>query len=307
MVLVLMIVFGTLPNTSLFWHEIQNTGHTLLFIPLVIFVILLLEDTTIFLKKKPFKLYIAACTISLLIGIVIELIQFVIDRDASIIDVVRDFAGIVTGLGLYLTTDSISQSHKPKLNKRARTGIITLSFFVFSAGLWPLFFLSAAYVQREIALPMIVDLSANWVQPFLHLKNASIRLADERESNIFEKDRLTRIDLQNGTYPGFSIIETVPNWSAYQTLKIAVYSKFDQPFNLVLRIHDIHHNHAYTDRFNTILTINKGTNYFHIPLEDIKKAPASRPMDMTHIKDITFFSARAAKGLYFYVGDMHLK
>ncbi len=305
--IILALMFGALPDTSLFWREVQNTGHTILFILIAILILLLLRGTSNFFWQKSFKLYITAFFISLLIGIVIELVQSITHSDASKMDIVRDLAGIIVGLGMYASTDSDLPSYSLKSGKWTKIGIVTLSFFVFTASMLPLTFLSTAYMQRKAAFPVVVDLTANWTLPFLQLRNAIINLPESNKTKIDGEDPLTRVDFKRGIYPGVSIIETYPDWSAYKAFTIIIYSKLIQPFELVLRIHDDQHNHNYTDRFNTKLTINKGTNYFHILLEDIKKAPTSREMDMMKIKEIIIFSAQPVERLHFYMGSIRLE
>ena len=306
-VMVLVLTFGALPDINLFWREVQNSGHTILFVMIAILVLLLLRDTAKFFSQKSFKLYIAAFFISLLIGVTIELVQLITHSDASKIDVVRDLAGIIIGLGLYATTDPELKACGLKSEKRIRAGIITLTFCVFIASMFPLAFLSAAYVQRETAFPVVVDLTANWTRPFLRLKNAVINLPESMKVIVDGEDQLTRIDFKRGTYPGVSIIETYPDWSTYKVLTIIIYSNLIQSFDLTLRIHDDKHNYAYSDRFNATQTINNGSNYFRILLEDIKNSPSNREMNMTRIKELILFSAQPAEGLHFYVGKMRLE
>jgi len=305
--IVLVLMFGSLPDNNLFWRELQNSGHTFLFVPVVILVLSLLRDTNKLFWQKPYKLYMAACFISLLVGVVIELIQSLTYGDASETDIVRDLAGIIVGLGLYASTDPELQTSGVKSGKRIRVGIVMLSLCVFAASMFQLAFLSVAYMQRTSAFPVVVDLMADWTKPFLRLKHASIRLPESGEIGIDGEGQLARVDFKSGIYPGISIIETSPDWTAYGVLTIEVYSKLMQSFELVLKIQDDQHNFAYSDRFNTTLTINKGLNHFGIQLEDIKQAPAGREMNMTRMKEITLFSVRPIKGLTFYVGDIRLE
>ena len=306
-IIILILIFGALPDINLFWNEVQNSGHTFLFIPITLLTLLLLQDTATFFKKKSFTLYITTFFISLLIGIAIELLQLITHGDASKIDVIRDIAGIIVGLSLYASMDTIHQTYHLKSEKKKITGIIMLSFCVFTASMLPLAFLSAAYVQRAAAFPIIADLTANWIQPFLRLKNATINLPENNEIKTNLNDHLARIDFKPGIYPGISIIETSPDWSAYKTLTIMIYSELIQPFNLTLRIHDDQHNYAYTDRFNTKLTVHNGMNHYRIPLEEIMKAPVNREMNMMRIREIILFSAQPVVKLHFYVSTMRLE
>lgn len=304
---ILILVFAELPDTRLFWRELQNSAHTMVFALITLLILVLLRETPHFFWRTPFKLYITAGSISLLLATLTELIQLFTARDASLIDFVRDLAGTLFGLGLYATIDSRLQTHQLMTAKKLKAGIIVLSFFLFTASMLPLAFLSGAYLQRQAEFPIVADLSARWTQPFLRLHNAVINTNANYDALVEAESRLTHVTFKRGIYPGFSIIETISDWSAYRTFRLAIYSKQNQPFELVLRVHDAQHNHAHTDRFNTALTINKGINYFHIPLEAIKKAPANRQMNMAKIESLTLFSAQPAEGLSFYSGAMRLE
>ncbi|MDT8451966.1 MAG: VanZ family protein [Gammaproteobacteria bacterium] len=307
MAVVLMLVFADLPDTILFWRELQNSAHTLVFAAIAILILMLLRELSHFFWQTPFKLYIAAGSISLLIATLTEMIQMFTARDASLMDLARDLAGILAGLGLYATIDSRLQTQRLMSAKKLRAGIVVLSVFLFTASMLPLASLSSAYLQREDEFPIVADLSANWTRPFLRLNNAVISSDVNNEVRVETENRFTRVTFMRGTYPGFSIIETTSDWSAYSTFSLAIYSKKIQPFELVLRVHDAQHNYSYTDRFNTVLTINKGINYFNIPLEAIKNAPTDRKMDMSRITKFTLFSAQPAEGLIFYSDAMRLE
>lgn len=304
---ILILVFAELPGNRLFWLELQNSAHTVVFTSITILILMLLRETSFFFWRNSFKYYIAAGTISLLIAILTELIQLFTARDSSLIDFARDLTGIVVGLGLYATLDSRLQTHRWMSIKKLKAGILLLTVFLFTASMWPLASLSAAYLQHDAKFPTVADLSAKWTQPFLRLHNAVISTDVNNDAQVETENRLTRVTFKRGSYPGFSIIETTSDWSAYSTFILTIYSKQNQPFELVLRVHDAQHNYSYTDRFNTALTVNKGINYFRIPLEAIKNAPAGRKMDMKKIQEFTLFSAQPAEGLFFYSGAMRLE
>ncbi len=307
LIMLLLLFFGELPGNSLFWRELQNSAHTPVFALIAAITISILQTRSIFLARKPFKLYITAFAISLLTGVGIELLQLLMHREASVVDIMRDLAGIIVGLGLYASVDPEFRRYSLMSGKRLRTGVVMLCCCVFIASMLPLAYLSAAYMQRKAAFPVVFELSSNWIRPFLRLNNATIKPPEDNEIRVDGENRLSRIDLKRGAYPGISIIETAPDWSAYKTLKIVVHSKLTQPFELVLRIHDNKHDYTYDDRFNKAMTINKGSNYFYIPLEDIKNSPANREMNMTQIREMTIFSTQSFDELYFYLGAARLE
>jgi VanZ family protein len=306
-ILVLLVLFGELPDTNLFWREAQNSGHTILFILISVLILLLLQNTAEFLRRAPLKHYTTACLLGLFIGVVTEMVQLMMHSDASMVDVARDIAGVIVGMGLYASVDPDLRPYWLKSRGELRVGVAMLSFCVFTVSMAPLAVLSAAYVQREDAFPVVVDLTANWVKPFLRLKNATVSPGIDNEVAINGVSRFVRVDFERGIYPGVSVVETSPDWSAYKVLTVAIYSKLSQPLDLVLRVNDDQHNNDYADRFNRGLTVNKGLNHFRILLQDIKTAPLNREMNMVRMKEITIFSVRPDDELYFYLGDIYLE
>jgi len=307
--IVLLVLFGELPDNSLFWQEAQNSGHTLLFSIAAVLILQLLRDTTYFIQDKPLKLYVAAGTISLLAGLLIEFVQLVLHSDASKMDVLRDLAGIMAGLGLYAGVDYyLKPPHYLKLSKRKRVGIVVLSLCVLIASMFSLVRLSVAYVQRDKAFPVIVDLTANWSDAFIRAKHATVKTGDIYKLEVAGKvNSLVHVNFKRAIYPGLSIMEVYPDWSLFNMLTLDIYSQLPQAFELILRIHDQQHDYVYSDRFNKRITVKSGKNHFRIPLRDIKYAPVDREMDVTQISELALFSAKSDTPLNFYLGVISLE
>jgi VanZ family protein len=58
--------------------------------------------------------------------VVVELLQLLMHREASVVDIVRDFAGIVVGLSLYASIDPELRIYSLMSEKRLRAGVIML-------------------------------------------------------------------------------------------------------------------------------------------------------------------------------------
>lgn len=307
-VIVLVVLFGELPGNSLFWRAVQNSGHTFLFAVAAVLVLLLLQDATELFRRSPLKLYVVAGLTSLLIGVLTELVQLLIDSDASTMDVMRDLAGIIAGLGIYAGADPYLQPYWLKSRKRKRIGIVVFSFCIFTVSLFSLISLSVAYMQRESAFPVVVDLKAKWSDAFIQTKHASVKIEVDKKSGADGKvKRVVRVELNRAIYPGVSMIEPYPDWSSFEILTLDIYSEQPRAFDLVLRIHDELHDQAYSDRFNRRLTVEVGENHFRIPLYDIKYAPASREMDMTKVSELILFAEKPDYPLSFYLGVISLE
>ena len=204
---ILIVLFGQLPDNSLFWQELQNSGHTFLFAVVAVLVFWLLQNSTTKFQQKPLALYILAAAISLLVGVLTELVQLLIGSDSSATDVARDAAGIVAGLGLYASVDKTLKSRQI-----IKAGVAVLAICVFLAGLFPLVSLSVAYVQRKEALPVILDLTEKWSDAFVQTKNALVSTSvDLRMGSASSEKRVALVQFKPGIYPGISMIEPYPD------------------------------------------------------------------------------------------------
>lgn len=159
---------------------------------------------------------------------------------------------------------------------------------------------------------MIIDFQAGWVESFLQLNQAELKhvaahglLASDNER--LDQQQVSQLKLKPGSYPGVSVIEPYPDWSAYKMLTLNLYSPQVHVFNLVFRVHDSQHNQEYSDRFNQALTIMPGNNRFHIPLRSIQHAPTGRDMDMSRIANVMLFAMNIDDSVTLYPGTFSLE
>ena len=117
----------------------------------------------------------------------------------------------------------------------------------------------------------------------------------------------TRMILNNFGHTKFKIEEPYPDWTGYEKFSFIVFSKQNENINLEFRINDRQHDYSYYDRFNRTLIIKPGFNKIIIPIEDIKNAPASRPMDLQNIKTIILFTGASLDNLDIYIDDFILE
>jgi hypothetical protein len=62
-----------------------------------------------------------------------------------------------------------------------------------------------------------------------------------------------------------------------------------------VRVHDEGHGREFADRFNRRLELGAGERrLFSIPLEDIRRGPRNRLMNMTQISDVSVFRIHGA-------------
>lgn len=308
LITVLALTFGQLPGESLLWRELQNTGHTLLFVLIAITTLLLLRELLPVTGDRPLLAYLSAGTTSLAVGVAIELVQLSVHRDSSMFDVLRDASGILWGLGLYAGFDARLKAFWLRRTPAYRAGALLVAGGLCVASLFPLARLAVAYVQRDAAFPVIIDFTAGWSAPFLQFKHSVLeRVEAPRQPASTAGYQAARLRLDSADYPGVSMREPYPDWSAFEHLVFVIHSEHPHPFSLVLRIHDRHHNQSYSDRFNRNLWIEQGENRFRIPLVEIRKAPARRDMDMSQIAGLILFATDLARPVSFYPGVLRLE
>jgi glycopeptide antibiotics resistance protein len=259
---ILWLLFGPLHIETLWWRELLNSGHTILF-----FVLSLLfywnssalkagEKTGVrWISNRYVKVFI----ICLLLNVAIELLQLLVNREVSIDDIYRGMMGTMAGLSLSVLID-MRNAGQAKI-----VPVLSLScVFFLLAGMSPLVKLSVHYAERSRAFPVVMDFNSDWSESFVRH--------------------------QDGTYSGIHIIEPEPDWQGYDSLSFDVRSNNDSTIRVGFRVHDNRHNNEHNDRFNSELTVRPGYNSFEVPLESIETGPLRRQLDLGSVSGVIFFS-----------------
>ena len=163
--------------------------------------------------------------------------------------------------------------------------LLLASFTLIVVCMMPLILLSASYVQRHKAFPVIAELGSHWTAAFTRFNNS--RLLDRGGQ---KHERMRQVRFERAKYPGISIIEPVADWTEYDGLVFKLYSNYDHPIRMTLRIHDELHDQSHSDRYNIGLVVEPGSNSYEIALKDVEQAPLNRKMDMTAIAGLILFA-----------------
>jgi len=99
-----------------------------------------------------------------------------------------------------------------------------------------------------------------------------------------------RIRFGTEHYSGFTLRYFPRDWRGWGYLELA----FDNPghgeLSLTCRIHDVHHDNDYHDRYNDTFRIAPGYQVLRLPLARVASAPTNRRMDMEHIAAVGCFT-----------------
>ena len=208
-------------------------------------------------------------------GLLTELIQKPLARDASWEDAAADAVGAFLALAVYAMFE-----RRTRLRLWQRLGALAVALSCIAIFLAPIVRMARAYVHRNGQFPVIADFHSR-IELYWTL---SVGVNREIVDDALE------VELVADEFPGVRFHEPVPDWRNYRTLIIDVANPDVEPLQLVVRVHDRRHKNAFNDRFNRNFELAAGARRtLRIPLEDIHHGPRQRLMDMAHISDITLF------------------
>lgn len=268
-----LLLFVPMPITpTYFARTIENAGHTPLFFLLTLGLLFVLRTDPRFTGAR---LYAAAGMVGAGTGFLSEVIQRPLARDASWEDVVADALGVVLALAVYALFERRSPLRRWHRVTAGVVAVVCIAIFIM-----PIVRMTRAYLHRNGQFPVLADfhsrLELYWT--------VSIGV------NRFIVDDVLAVEFGNEEFPGVSFHEPVPDWRQYKTLLIDVENPDSRPLELVVRVHDRKHSRAFNDRYNKSFPLAAGERRtLKIPLEDIRRGPRLRLMDMAHISDITLF------------------
>ena len=268
-----LLLFAPMPITpTYFARTIENAGHTPLFFLLTLGLLFALRTDPRFTGAR---LYAMAGLVGAGTGFLSEVIQKPLARDASWEDVVADALGVVLALAVYAVFERRSPLRRWHRVTAFVAAVVCIAIFIM-----PIVRMARAYVHRNGQFPVLADfhsrLELYWTVS-IGVKRGIVGDA-------------LNVEFGQEEFPGVSFHEPVPDWRRYKTLLIDVKNPDTAPLELVVRVHDRAHSRAFNDRYNKSFHLAAGERRtLRIPLEDIRRGPRQRLMDMAHISDITLF------------------
>ncbi len=173
---VVCALFLPFKTPNLWWHEALDSAHFALFFFISLGLYFLFSTRLSFSGIIP--TYAAVLIAGLIFGVVIELLQGLFQREASVDDLYRNFLGMASGLSFIAFT-----RQKVLRNKIVAA---TFSFGFLLLGIAPLFQISLDYLQRDKNFPFITAFEEKNFARFLHFNHAAL-LADESVMRDGEK------------------------------------------------------------------------------------------------------------------------
>ncbi|MES9944193.1 MAG: VanZ family protein [Candidatus Thiodiazotropha sp.] len=297
LVLTTVILLGTnLPGEYRLMYALQDSGHFLIFTLLTLFALWLYGKN---LNQSVWPVM----SLTLLFGIAMEAVQYLVGRDPSLYDIFMDLLGIVAGGVLYC--GFIKRTFSP------RHSLLIVTLLTLLAFSQPIYW-SLVYQVRVDQFPRLINPDSFFSRALLEgSEGGAIRPIElPRDASIPADsgiDSCVYVSLVEGPWPGVDMQEPEPDWRGYAYFELAIYSDQGGDLPLTLRIHDQGHNRHYEDRYNRLLTVHPGYNHFSLPMHEIEHAPSGRNMDLANISDVKIIATQKHIGKGFCLLIMGLR
>ncbi len=296
-----------LPEKSVLFDELQNSGHSLLFGVLSLVALHGLRNIKRTSEAGFGRRYLFAFLVTICFGVFAEATQHFTGRDADPYDVLMDTVGALSFLCLYWTIDPTQVELRQLAGRWRKTAVRILAGLALAAAFVVPAVWSVALLSRNHDFPRICDFDSYLSTRFVIPQESTLEVVTGLPAWDSQEGRVGKVIFSIGTYPGIRIDEPYPDWRGYNELFFSIYSENQDAIELGLRIDDSHHNFQPDDRFDTRFTVHPGTNRFTIPLEKVRLGPANRETDMARITNIVIFSGRPTHPFVLYFGTIGLR
>jgi VanZ family protein len=298
--LLVFVVVGEPPERTRFWRELFNLGHAPLWGLLALVIRGYLANRRGAWRWAAGSRAAAAFALAVGLGAAVEAVQLLqSDRNASWSDLARDAAG--AGAFLMLR-EALARRDRPSAASRrlnlARGAAALTGVALLAAASTTFARTVALYAERNHAMPTLFALDGSWWER---------ALIGEEHGRLRPGTGLARLDLEPAGYPGLSFDEPYPDWRGYRTLVLTIVSDLEAPLPMAIRVHDAPHNQRFGDRFNRRLLVQPGENTFRVPIDEIRRAPRGREMDLARIRGIMIFTRDLDHATHVYLGPLRLE
>jgi hypothetical protein len=268
------LLFVPLPTMNTYaGSTFENAGHTPLFLLGTLFILMILRHDFHFTGSR---LYAIAGLVGGGAGLLSEVIQRPLHRDASWEDVVADCVGVLLALALHALFDRRASFRGA--TRAAAALIVAGCMLTYIA---PIVSMTRAYLYRNAQFPRLATfaspLEMYWIVGF------GVR----REIH----DGALDMEFDAEQFPGISFFEPVPDWRRFKILAVEVQNTDARlALKMGVRVHDIGHGREFVDRFNRMFELAPGERRtLRVPLQDIRTGPRNRLMNMAQISDVSLF------------------
>lgn len=291
-----------LPNEhgSRLWSALWNFGHVVWFVLLTQWVLnwRLQRNAT---QPSPLGFVGLLILCMALLGGFIEILQWRIGRDGEWEDVLADTLGAAIAA---LFSRAWQQSCS---SPTARRGGRIAGCILLILAARDVILQSADTLQRRWTFPLLYS-PATFLATQARLELARLSVTTVALPAVTSAP-LLRVTFLPGRYSTFTIDQMQADWRGYDVLIWRWYNA-EPPLTLSCRAHDVHHSrHSFTygDRYNQRFVIETGWNELRMPLEQLRRAPENREMDLRQMRAIACFTRDLQQSRTLYLERVALR
>lgn len=276
-------------SSSLVKH-LWNFGHVVFFALLLVFIQ--------WFKPLPhWRDWLLVTLVALVLGAGIEWIQGLVGRDASWRDLANNLCGV--WLGLFWG----QRANRAVWLGRCGSVLLILP----ASGLLLQAALAEVYLQR--LWPQLNSFESSYELAQLRVNPRQVQVQAVREFATHGQQSL-RVRLGTADYSGLRLALGQGDWNGYEFLAFELYNPAQESLTLVLRVSDAVHDRGenrYDDRFNRALPLNPGWNHLRIAIDDIRRAPRTRPMALNQLTQLGIFAVKLPAAREVYLDNLRLE
>ena len=266
-------------SNSRFIDEIMNFGHIPLFGLIALGILWFVNRGKWTIQDK--SQYIKAGVITVFLGVLSEFIQlFTTSRDFEVGDMISDAIGAAVFLSIAYP---FPKDVHTKTKNLIRAGVL----FLLMVASYPLLSATIDSWNMERSFPILGSYETSLEMSRWSSKESRL---ERSRSHATDRDYSLKVNLLPGEYPGVSLDYLQNDWKGYGSLSFDVFIDGASPLDITIRINDLEHNNEFADRFNKGIRLQPGDNHISINLDEVRKAPLGRTMDMADITNICIFA-----------------
>lgn len=170
-----------------------------------------------------------------------------------------------------------------------------------------LFMIGAAYAGRAGSFPVVVDLTSDWQEPFIRLRDAELfrgKGPPEWERRAGRDVAVILFDGRSGG--GVYVDEIYKDWTGFDMMSIHVYSVADGPVEVILRLDDRRGDPPPAERVERRLVVTPGANDFYIPLDNLQETPSGRQLSLGTVRRWAFYLAESGAPMRIYMHHVRI-
>ena len=231
--------------------------------------------------------YLRVMLLVLAVAVIAESSQTFTGRDASFTDFKADLLGIGSVTLLFVAMDR---------NLIKRTVVSLALILPAVAGIAMCFMtplrLGAAVLEQSTRVPVLLNFDPAWETRLINGGSLYVQKVDASLISPDMSGLAGRIRLDDASERSFEF-SPYSDWRGYTEFTFIAASGNNGPMQLSIRIHDREHNSQFSDRFTKTLAISPDPTLYRLPLDEIRKTPSGRLMDLGQIESVVFFTGRS--------------